>query len=201
MKLLSRLFVVMVAVLMAACATFHLGQFQYTHKNHYSGQARDIPIWVDDQFGEEDKLAIDDAVRKLNYALNGYIYLHIVDAHFNMEINKIQEQEKLNGWLFLKIKGDGPITAPTTTCFAFDNKIGGNRLYLIRDRLPNDKVFGVTLHEIGHLLGSDHNNSGLMYKYYSKIGFQCIDFDTMKNVSSYQGLFVDNLNYCYDKEM
>ena len=203
MKLLFRLFTIAAVLILtiASCATYHLGQFQYTHRPHYEGRARDIPIWVDEDLGEADKVAIDDAVARWNYALNGHIYLHIVDTHFAMELSKVEKQQQLNGWLFLKIRSDGDIQPPTNNTMAFCDKVGGNRLYLVRDKLSNDKIFGVTLHEIGHLLGSRHNDGGLMFQDYYPILYQCIDYDTVKNVADYQGLSADYLNYCYDKEM
>ncbi len=186
---------------MAGCATFHIGQFQYTHNNLYQGKSKDIPIWVDNNFGESDRIAIDDAISKWNYSLNGYIHLYVIDDHFNMEISEIEKQRELHGWLLLKINSKGDVRSPQSDTLAFADKVGGDRVYIVRDHLSNDQIFGVTMHEIGHLLGSEHNKNGLMYSHYSKIGFQCIDYNTVKNVADYWGIFIGNLNYCYDKKM
>ena len=71
-------------------------------------------------------------------------------------------------------------------------------MYLVRDRLSNDMVFGVTLHEIGHLLGSPHVGKRLMYPHFTRARNQCIDFDSMWAVASYWGLPTDRLNYCVE---
>lgn len=194
-----------VAVLMVSCASFHSGRYQYTSTEIYTGlPQRVIPIWIDGDFGQADRIAIDDAINKWNYVLNGHILLVVVDNNFHMEIDKIKEEEKANGWLFLKIsKNNKSISVPTVDgewALGFANTIGGNHMYLVRDVLENDQVFGVTLHEIGHLLGSKHTDEGLMFPYYSQIGNQCIDYNTVVNVAKYQRLPVRDFNYCVAKE-
>jgi hypothetical protein len=181
-----------------------LGMYSYTHKAHYHGPAvRVIPIWVDKNFGQADRLQIDAAVGQWNYALNGYIILRVVDNSFDMEIDKIQECRRRNGWLFMRINGDNsmvPIQKPNQgRTLGFANKVGGNHLYLVRERMDNEAVFGVTMHEIGHLLGAEHVGNRLMYKHFSRARFQCVDLDSLEAVAHYQGISADDLNYCMDK--
>jgi hypothetical protein len=165
---------------------------------------REIPIWIDKNFGEADKVEIDKAVDSWNYAMNGYVKLKVVDTQFDMEIDKIVTQVNAGGWLFLKIDSKSKLVPAQSEkgfwTIGFCEQIGGHHMYLVRDRLTNDDVYGVTLHEIGHLMGSGHTGQRLMYPHYSRARFQCIDYDTMVKVSSFFDLELDNLNYCVDGE-
>lgn len=181
-----------------------LGEYEYVRKDSYTGPAyRTIPIWIDKNFGAADQVAIDDAIQKWNYAMNGYIVLKVVDTNFDMEVDKITKQVSENGWLFMKIKSDNKMIPDQKEkgywTIGFTEKLGGNHMYLVRDRLGNDDIFGVTLHEIGHLMGADHVGTRLMYPHYTRAGFQCIDYDTIKAVAKWQDLDASNLNYCIDK--
>ncbi len=201
-----------IAAIAGGCASWFagtepmLGRYSYVRKPINEGPAlRTIPIWIDKGFGEADKVAIDDAIRAWNYALNGYVKLVVVDTSFDMEVDKIVTQVKENGWLFMKIDSKSPLIPSQKTpgywTIGFTERLGGHHLYLVRDRLGNEDVFGVTLHEIGHLMGSDHVGSRLMYPHYTRARFQCIDYDTIFAVASYNNLPLNSLNYCYDKDM
>lgn len=208
-KMLIVLLVVLIGLLVGCAGVLvgkdaGLGRYRYTQQELNQGQpVKVIPIWIDKNFGEADKLAIDDAITAWNYSLNGYIRLKVVDTAFDMEVPKIVEQVKSDGWLFMKIKSDNPMVPKNDKGYwtiGFCERIGGNHLYLVRDRLGNDDIFGVTLHEIGHLMGSGHVGEKLMFPHYTRARFQCIDYETMKTVASYRHLPADRLNYCVDKE-
>jgi hypothetical protein len=200
-KLVALLFLVLLAVLCIDCATsYNVGVYTYTHKHIIEeSPKRIIPIWIDKNFGNADRVYIDDAINQWNYVLNGNIVLGVVDFEFDDEENKVDDQEKQNGWLILKINSKSNLVSPSEKGYwniAFVNKIGGNYLYIIRDRLNDTQVFGTTMHEIGHLLGATHNSGGLMFKYYNRGRFQCADFDAVKEVADYQHIEMENLNYC-----
>jgi hypothetical protein len=165
---------------------------------------REIPIWVDKNFSDKDKGEIRLAVDTWNYVMNGYVELKIVDEGFDMEVDKIKESEKENGWLFMKIDSKStlvPILNDQRRAVGFANRIGGNHLYLIRDRLWDGEVYGVCLHEIGHLMGSYHVGFGLMSPNYDKDRFSCVDKITMESVAMHFGISPDRLNYCFDSRI
>lgn len=197
-----------VALIVCSCALFRAavepreGQYSYTNKVTYVGPpVRTIPIWIDKNFGEADRLAIDDAIGSWNYALNGFVVLKVVDTEFDMEIPKIVEQVQSNGWLIMKINSDNPMVPVLKDGYrtiGFCERVGGNHLYLVRDRLFNEDVFGVTMHEIGHLLGAEHKGDRLMYPHFTRARFQCVDQTTIEQVAAWQHIPLDRLNFCMD---
>lgn len=204
------LLAVIVAVLVSGCVSGlkivtepKLGVYSYTHKDKYEGTpVREIPIWIDKNFGEADKVEIDKAVDAWNFAMNGYVVLKVVDTHFDMEVPKIVDQVNRGGWLFMRITSDSKMVPAQNEkgywTIGFVERIGGHHLYLVRDRLGNDDVFGVTLHEIGHLMGSPHTGRRLMYPHYTRARFRCIDYASMKKVSEFFDIDLAGLNYCTD---
>lgn len=204
------LIAIIVAAIVAGCAALtpklgppKLGEFSYIHAVPYTGPAyREIPIWIDREFGEGDKVEIDRAVDSWNFAMNGYVKLTVVDTQFNMEVEKIVEQVNKGGWLFMKIHSTNKMVPSQSEkgywTIGFCEQIGGHHMYLVRDRLANEDVYGVTLHEIGHLMGSGHVGQRLMYPHYSRARFQCIDYATMEKVSKFFDVPLSGLNYCID---
>jgi hypothetical protein len=182
-----------------------MGHYYYTERPvSPDPPKRVIHIWVDKNFPDYDQKSIAEAVDNWNIALNGRIKLQIVDTQFDMEVDKIVTQVKENGWLFMKIDSSNPIIPaekePGFVTIGFADRIGGTHMYLIRDRLNYWDVKGITMHEIGHLLGSDHTGKRLMFPHYTQARFQCVDWDTISQVAKYQGLDVDQLNFCLDRD-
>lgn len=198
-RILAVMFLVMVGL---SCAARGPQPFHYTHTmGSVHNPVRVIPIWVDGTFGDMDKLAIDDSVNQWNYALNGYVRLEVKTYTFNMGQGDILDALRDGGWLILKITSahpkvlelDGPASRRT---LAWADSIGGYRIFVIRDRVPNDWMAGVMLHEMGHLLGAIHDNVYLMQPMFNWAEYRCVDYQALKLVAEYQHLDVENLNYC-----
>lgn len=192
------------AIMLSGCLLGpELGQFTYVDHTALRGKTvREIPIWVDKNFAEVDRVSIANAVATWNHALNGYVHLSIVDREFDMEVSKIIDQVHAGGWLFLKIKSGSPIIPVAKSGYrvlGFTEIVGGQHLWLVIDRLANEDVFGITLHEIGHLLGANHTSGEhLMFPYYTRARYQCIDKESLSKVAAYYKLPLSNLNYCLD---
>jgi hypothetical protein len=196
-------FLLLGSVLLMACQPSFALEYQYTTVSPDAATPRRvIPIWMDGDFGTADQVAIRDAVSAWNHALNGYVVLQVVDNNFRMEPSKIVLQVRQGGWLFLKIKEDNPIIpAPPVVgekVVGFTNMVGGSHLYIIRERLYNEDVFGIALHEMGHLLGASHRGDKLMHPQYTRVRYQCVDKETMQQVAEYQHLDAEHLNYCVE---
>ena len=80
----------------------------------------------------------------------------------------------------------------------FANKIGGEDIYLIRDKIEDNCIFGVTMHEIGHLLGVEHKEDGLMHKNFDRVRGLGIDKATMDDIAERYGF--DVYNYMIKKK-
>lgn len=163
-------------------------------------------VWVDKQFGEMDRIAIDNSVRQWNYALNGYVKI-VVDSYvFDMESDVLSRVMRGEGWVILKIRSDNPLVAGVDRpakpgeqqyyTLAWVNEIGGNRMWVVRNRIDNSWMQGVMLHEMGHLLGSGHDNVYLMQPHFNWEDYRCVDYQALKRVAEYQVIPLGRLNYC-----
>ena len=173
--------------------------FHYINSPAIAYPYKTINIWVDKNFGEADRISIDDAITQWNYALNGSIKLRVISYDFDMEPSILNDVVvKGEGWLFLKIDHRSNLyhDAPDGHVLAFVNDIGGNRIYFIRDRMINEYMRGVAMHEIGHLLGARHDKVYLMQPYYKFEYYRCIDQETVHMVAEYEHLSESHLNYC-----
>lgn len=183
----------------------HLPSYHYVdrYQYHISVPIKIIPIYIDNDFGNGDLLEIDNAIKQWNYALNGYIDLEVVTTKFMMESDIIKSVQRGEGWLILKISSDSPLIHEKSNeqTLAFCNAIGGYALFVIRDRIGNEDMTGVMLHEIGHLLGARHTSYGLMYSIYSPDLYQCIDLPAITGVSLYQGIPEGRMNFCLPGEV
>lgn len=177
------------------------GSYRYVYREHnIEAPIRRIQIWVDKDFSDNDVVEIKRAVDQWNFALNGYVELVVVDTHFQMEIDKLEAQEESDGWIIWKTNSEDPHIPPQDEkgywTIGWANLVGGNYIYIIRDRVQDDQMFGLSMHEIGHLLGSPHVGTRLMYPHYQDDRYACVDFQTMKAVSKYWGIPAHRMNYC-----
>lgn len=151
-------------------------------------------IYLDKNFGEMDRLSIGDAVRQWNYALNGHVKITIVDTAFDMEVEKIQGMGA-SDWMILKIDSSNGMVVDDRM-LAYVDKVGGRKMWIIRDRIQNEWVGGIVMHEMGHLLGIQHDDVYLMQKSYKWAEFRCIDYGTARLAARQLGLNIKQLNYC-----
>jgi len=161
-----------------------------------------IPVYIDEEFCIKDRVEIVKAINEWNTSLNGYIELRVWDGVYLM--NEVMDRARWGDvYVIIKVYSRMPIIAERDAkiegevTIGLANKVGGNWLYLVRDRLGDDDIKYVTMHELGHLLGADHQSRYLMGSRYNKIEYKCIDQNTLDQVSSYWRLPLNNLSYCY----
>ena len=174
--------------------------YQYTNIPSTSVYCKRIPIYIDINFSNANKLYIDNAINAWNYVLNGYIKLDVVSYSFDMEPSELKSIFDNNGVMILQIDSDSNFLPPSkiegNAIDGITDRVGGNTIYLIRDRL-SDKIEQITLHELGHILGAldmegDTVMNGTLSPKYSK----CIDERAMEAVAAFQHLDPNKLNYC-----
>lgn len=153
-------------------------------------------VYVDKDFGSADKVAIQEGIEQWNYAFNKQIEIRVVSWDFKMEPSVLKDK---NAWFILKIDSSSKLKPPETKekpTLAFADKIGGHYIYIIRDRISNDDVKGISMHELGHLLGSEHVGMHLMHDTYVRGKYPCVDYASVESVAKAQHLEVAGLNYC-----
>jgi hypothetical protein len=192
-----------IAIFLMGCGHLVL-PFHYIQSGGYSQVAlRTVHIWIDKEFGAGDQVAIDDAIRQWNFALNGYVKLEVMSTTFDMEPEVINRANLEGGWLIMKVHSgnsiipDQPINGKLQYyTLAWVNEIGGHHMWMVRDRLRNEWMTGVALHEIGHMLGAEHDDVYLMQPHFNWEDYRCVDQYTLKQVALYQHIQLKNLNYC-----
>jgi len=192
-------------MLLASCIpTFVPPQYYYTHNTYYDHPSKVILVYVDGDFGEADRVEMQKAIDQWNFALNGRVRIEVKTWDFNMGNSDIKEAMGNGGWMIHKIDSTNPmIIAGTTnkdgtvmeTC-AWVNHVGGNEMWIVRDRIQSTWVFGIMMHELGHLLGADHNGKLLMAPVYNAFDYRCVDYDTMVMVTDHLALSIGSVNYC-----
>lgn len=196
-----------VFVILVGCLGHLPKEYKYVSVPGYAGSPLNVyKVWVDKEFGEADRLAIDSAIRQWNYALNGYVVIRVESYSFDMRDEILKRAMSGEGWIVMKIMSSNPLVKGIDKepkpgekryyTLAWVNKLEGNRMWVIRDRINNDWMEGIFLHEIGHLLGSDHDDVLLMAPHFKWEDYRCVDREALKRVATAKHLPLERLNYC-----
>lgn len=156
----------------------------------------EVSIWVDKTFSAGDLESLDAAIFEWNFVLNGHVKLNIVSRDFDMEPSEIIRIRDADGWIIMKINGKTSEHVKDNTWLAYCDHVAGHYMYMIRDRLQDRDMKQVFMHELGHLLGSEHVGHHLMYKYYIFGRYSCVDRLTAEEVAFHWNLSPDRLNFC-----
>lgn len=209
-KILNLLFIVLGFCILTDCGA---PQRRFIYTTNTSPPTtitkRVIPIYVDRTFSTQDKLAIDNSINQWNYVLNKQIVLVVITYDFDMEPELIQQAQRDNGFLFLKVDSDNltiPDDMPVEQCrhtpgcaltAAWTDRLGGSVLKIVRDRIAAKDVEYIVLHEIGHLFYLQHvpDSRLLMYET-NQHQPVCIDQDAAYKVAVTYGLDTIHMNYC-----
>lgn len=165
----------------------------------YGLTRRIIPIYIDASFGEADKVALEQGIQQWNYALNGNVILKVENWHYELGIMETTELFHRHGFIIVNINSiHALVRDKKSTILAFADSVPGKAIYFIRDRIKNEDMTNITLHEIGHVLGANHRDHNLMDPTYNPNSYRCIDFDTLHQVADQLGFDPKLGNYCYD---
>lgn len=177
---------------------FGCSSAQYVQQSYYIESNKLISVYIDSNFSEEEAKEIEMSMILWNNALNKQMLLFIASKNFIISTHNINEAEENNSFIILKINSviANDKKDIDSSILAYTNRVGGNIVYIIRDRMAEEDIHYIMLHEFGHLLGATHVKKGLMYKYYSPASYSCIDYDTAKQVANYEKLNINNMKYC-----
>lgn len=158
---------------------------------------RVIPVYIDDNFTLKDKGSIVQAVKNWNEVLSGFVILKV--ESINSDLSKIDSDqvymiEKVYSSSKMIVDRDKLEDHMITLGLA--NKVGGNHIWIVRDRLGDDDITAVAMHEIGHLLGAEHTAKHLMSPGYNVKEYQCIDKSAVDQVAKYMQIPISKLSYC-----
>lgn len=204
---MKRLVLLVLAIwLCFSCLGHSISEYKYINVGPESSVAlHEYKVWVDKGFGNADRLAIDDAIRQWNYSMNGYVKVTVVSYDFDMEIDVLKQVRDSGGWLIMKIDSmnpmvdDGPTVngKPKSYTLAWVNGVGGTKMWVIRDRIMDSRwMTGIVLHELGHMLGADHDEMYLMGSKFDWEKFRCVDYHAALLVATAQGIPIGRMNYC-----
>lgn len=146
-----------------------------------------IPVWVESGFSKEELIEINNAILEWNIAFNGVKVLSPVSWNLLRTENHLTSKDLL----ILRVSSTDPEFHNNyiqgMLGFANKDNDGKSYLYIISDRVNSDMMFGVILHELGHLFGAGHSETGLMTPYYSEDNVKCIDIETIIQVQTSMG--------------
>lgn len=160
-----------------------------------------IPIYIDNGFTRPQLIAVYQAVNEWNYIFNRQIVLEIKNIVRNTkEVKSANDSIKNSGvgWIFFTISISDPgLEVIDKNFIAFVNEIGGNYMFVFKERIAPVNVKTIIMHEIGHLLGAEHVIfPSLMYSTYGEDQLDCIDQVTVNQVAAANNLDYKTLNYC-----
>src|ERR1019366_2021484 len=154
-------------------------------------------VFISKEFSYQDRIAIDKAINKWNFALNDQISFMPIDIAYTMSSDEIQNITNTRNIIVFKIDGKSNLLRKgDIKTIAFSNKIGGNGIFLVRSRIKDNDLTDVVVHEISHCLGSQHLAGSLMNEDFDSKLYRCIDFKTIEQVSKFEHLELSNMNYC-----
>ena len=197
MKYISYVIFVFYFILIFICSCSQPTKIQYTNVPISGQNIEVINIWIDKNFTPKELNQIKFAIQEWNYTLNKWIVLNIKSTTFDMEVADLVENIETD-WFILKIDKNNlliPTTNKSSYVLAFADKVGGNLIYVVHDRLRLEDYKPIMLHEIGHLMGAVHGEKYLMHPNYTINNYACIDQYTMDQVMKYRNIPF-SVNYC-----
>jgi hypothetical protein len=173
--------------------------YQYTDHPSRVSTGRAVALYVDRDFGDNERQRIVSAMRQWNYALNGAVRFTAKLLPEDPSSSEIAQIKRSGGWIVAKVDSSHPITQRGEGRQALAVTVGGSGggfVYVIGDRIGRRDLTGVVMHEFGHVLGAGHDGYGLMAPVYNPNAGHCIDRDAAALVANAQHLQLSQMNWC-----
>ena len=172
----------------------------YTKNGTRAVQAEIIGLRVDQNFDADQHQKILNAVVVWNFVLNGYIRFEVDRTAFGVaETDAHEATEKDSDWIIARDDAERPKLGAATKELAttLNMPAGGGMVIIDTHSLGQVSVENVTLHELGHVLGLNHDpRSRLMSTDYVLDQQGCVDKVTVQTLATLKHLPVDELNWC-----
>jgi hypothetical protein len=171
----------------------HLREREPHYTDHRATAAKPeiIRIAIDDQFGLYERAKILRAVNEWNHVLNGFVRFDIDPAADHGQV-----------WVIVPMLGGRPppvggmIVGHALAATQTEPAIGGIVTVYV-DRVRGYDLVAVMRHELGHVLGLDHDANGrLMSSHYTANRQQCIDRAAAEAIAAKRTLPPAELNWC-----
>ena len=169
----------------------------YTSHQALKAEPEVVSIDIADGFTLAQRAKILRAVNEWNYVLNGVVHLDIVSAPAGGE----PAVPRLRRWVVMPVHGVVPQVMRDKFGDMLALTVGkpstGGLVFVYVDRLWLADVGGVMRHELGHVLGLDHDPHGhLMSAHYRPDDQQCIDRSAAAAIAAKRNLPLAAFNWC-----
>lgn len=154
--------------------------------SHAAGLPATIETTILGPFSDDDRAPIAQALDEWNRALNGV-------ARFAPAADPNGRQI----WAIVAIAKSPVQNRRETLAEATALPTGGGLLMVYLDRIHGRNLDGIMLHELGHVLGPQHEGSrGLMAAKYNPHDQKCVDYAAMAQLATLYALPLEKLRWC-----
>lgn len=149
-----------------------------------------IALHLSEGMSPHERVKVLTAIDDWNVALNGVLGFGVVTGK--------QVPAAKSTWRIVVVREPtGPRSnGGTPLAETYRSWLGGGVVRIYAGNLKTNDLAAVMRHELGHVLGLDHNEAGLMAAQYSSSDMQCIDKRTLSVLAARRHVPAGALRWC-----